>query len=245
MENVRVEQRQRMIATVCVPWRPSPSRMKPYDRVRRFWAETFPDWPVITEDSDTEIFSASQARNNAVRKAATEIVVVADADTIPDADNVVRAVADPTGVTWPYTTWRLIPAEYADRPLDEFPRAPALIDPHAIGGVMVTTVDEYWRLGGQPEEFHGWGYEDRAFQYVAQALSECRRIPGAAYSIDHQADSPGWSRELLTPNAGLVKLYQIAADKPRLMREIVDTPYERRKYVTLPENDPLIGRYWG
>ncbi|MBV8292080.1 MAG: glycosyltransferase family 2 protein, partial [Mycobacterium sp.] len=57
--------------------------------MRRFWAETFPDWPVITEDSDTEIFSSSQARNNAVRKAATEIVVVADADTIPEADNVV------------------------------------------------------------------------------------------------------------------------------------------------------------
>ena len=218
--------------------------MKPYDRVRRFWAETFPDWPVITEDSDTEIFSLSQARNNAVRKAATGIVVVADADTIPEADNVVRAVTDPTGVTWPYTTWRLIPAEYADRPLDEFPRIPALIDPHATGAVMVTTADEYWRLGGHPEEFHGWGYEDQAFKYVAQTLSECRRIPGAAYSIYHQADSPAWTRDV-TRNMGLVKPYLIAADKPELMREIVDTPYERRKYVTLPDDDPLIGRYWG
>jgi N-terminal domain of galactosyltransferase len=233
-----------MIATVCIPWRPSPSRMKPYDRVRRFWAETFPDWPVITEDSDTEIFSLSRARNNAVRKAATEIVVVADADTIPEADNVVRAVADPTGVTWPFTTWRLIPAEHVDTPLDEFPRIPTLIDPHATGGVMVTTADEYWRLGGHPEEFHGWGYEDQAFQYVAQALSECRRIPGAAYSIDHQADSPAWTRDV-TRNAGLVMLYRIAADKPQLMREIVDTPYERRKHITLPENAPLMGRYWG
>jgi len=231
-----------MIATVCIPWRPSPSRMKPYDRVRRFWAETFPDWPVVAEDSDTEIFSLSRARNNAVRKAATEIVVVADADTIPEADNVVSAVTDPTGVTWPFTTWRLIPAEYADRPLDEFPRIPALIDPHATGAVMVTTVDEYWRLGGHPEEFHGWGYEDQAFRYVAQTLSECRRIPGAAYSIDHQADSPASTRDV-TRNADLVKSYLIAANKRQLMREIVDTPYERRKYVTLPEDDPLIGRY--
>ena len=233
-----------MTATVCIPWRPSESRMKPYERVRRFWAERFPDWPVIAEDSDTEIFSASRARNNAVRKAATEIVVVADADTIPEADNVVRAVADPAGVTYPFTTWRLIPAEYADRPLEEFPRIPALIDPHATGGVMVTTTDEYWRLGGQPEEFHGWGYEDQAFKYVAQALSEWRRIPGAAYSIDHQADSPAWTRDI-TRNAGLVRPYRIAADKPQLMREIVDTPYERRKYVQLPEADPLIGRYLG
>jgi hypothetical protein len=217
--------------------------MKPYDRVRRFWAETFPDWPVITADSDTEIFSLSQARNNAVRKAATEVVVVADADTIPEADNVVAAVSDPTGVTWPFTIWRLLPAECAERPLNEFPLIAGLLDPHVTGGVMVTTVDEYWRLGGHPEEFHGWGYEDQAFRYVVQALSEGRRITGTAWSIDHQADSPAWTRDV-GRNAGLVVPYRIAADKPELMREIVDTPYERRQYVTLPE-DPLIGRYWG
>ena len=63
---------------------------------------------------------------------------------------------------------------------------------------MVTTRTEYWRLGGQPEEFVGWGYEDTAFQFVVFTLSTFRRMPGIAFSIDHNdvdggADTPGWS----------------------------------------------------
>jgi hypothetical protein len=141
-------------ATVCIPWRPSPSRLKPYEKVRQYWAENFPDWEVVTADSDTEIFSLSQARNNACRQATTGVVVFCDADTIPPTEGVITAVNDPVGITWPHKIWRLIPPEYAEKPFEEFPDARILVEhPNGLGGVMVCTTEEFWRLGGQPEEF--------------------------------------------------------------------------------------------
>jgi hypothetical protein len=233
-------------ATVCIPWRPSPSRMKPYDRVREFWAKNFPTYPVITADSDTEIFSLSQARNNAVRQAETEVVIVADADTLAPVAGVKAAVKDPTGVIWPHMTWRLIPAEYAERPFKDFPTAPTVIEyKDGLGGVMVTTTKEYWRLGGQPEEFLGWGCEDCAWQMVVSTLSIFRREPGIAYSIDHNdaggnADTPGWSRDG-NRNLPMLAPYRAAAGRPWLMREIIRKQTDPIKVAL--ENDPLAGRY--
>lgn len=227
-------------ATVCIPWRPSPSRMKPYERVREFWAQHFPTYPVITSDSNTEIFSLSEARNNAVRQAETDVVIVADADTLPPIAGVKAAVKNPVGVIWPHTTWRLIPAEWVDKPLKDFPQAPAVIEyADGLGGVMVTTRDEYWRLGGQREEFRGWGCEDCAFHLVVTTLSTFRREPGIAFSIDHndaggKADTPGWSRDG-DRNLSLLAPYRAAAGRPWLMREIIKQ--------THTENDPLAGRY--
>lgn len=185
--------------TVCIPWRPSPSRMAPFRRVMEFWRQT--GWPIITADSDSEIFSASQARNNAVRRAETETVVLCDADTFPPMDNVHTAVGDPAGVTYLHDTWRLIPADWADKPISEYPQAPVLKEfADSFCGAIVTTTSEYWRLGGQPEEFAGWGYEDTAFHFRVLTRSTFRRMPGITFSLEHNdpdgiADTPGWSRD--------------------------------------------------
>ena len=146
------------LATVVIPWRPSPSRLAPFARVQAFWQQHFPHWPIVTADSDTEVFSLSQARNNGVRQADTPIVVISDADTIPPPANVTAAVADPTGVCWPFTRYRVLAAEYIDVPFDELNAMPHLYEwggagPNGVGGCLITTVKEYWRLGGQPPEF--------------------------------------------------------------------------------------------
>lgn len=236
--------------TICIPWRPSPSRIKPYECVRRYWAQHFPDTPVVVADSTTEIFSLSQARNNAVRQAQTDTVLITDADTIIfPVDSIHTALSNPLGVCWPHRVWRLIPAEYADRPFDDFADAPALVDyPNGLGGCMVVTQKEYWRLGGHPEEFTGWGSEDKAFHLVTTTLSTFRRIGGIAYSIEHNerlrvADSPGWHRDSRR-NEDLLRPYEIAAGNPELMQallQIRDEPRERygdwrnRRGLTQPD----------
>jgi hypothetical protein len=218
--------------------------MAPYRKVRKFWRQT--GWPVVTADSDTEIFNLSKARNNAVRKAKTEVVIVADADTIPPLDSVITAVNTPIGVIWPHERWVLIPAEYAKRPFEDFPQAPTIIEyEKGLGGVMVTTAEEYWRVGGMPEEFEGWGFEDCAFHLIASTLSYFQRIGGTAYSINHndekdRADSPGWDRKgrHVSMNAGRIEPYMRAAGRAWLMREII-----KQRDEAPPENDPLAGRY--
>jgi hypothetical protein len=216
-------------ATICIPWRPSPSRIKPYEVVTRFWEENFPDWPIITADSnDPEgIFNVAQARNNAVRQAKSDVVVVCDADTIPPIDSARYAVADPVGVQWPHTIWRLIPAEWADKPIKEFPAAPPIIEHrYGLGGTIICTTEEWWQLGGEPEEFIGWGSEDRAFYLVVATLSTFRRIGGTAYSIEHndengRSDSLGWDRD--DHNDELVTKYIKAAGRPSAMRQLIMT----------------------
>ena len=228
--------------TVCIPWRASPSRMEPFRRVMDFWRQT--GWPIITADSDTEIFSLSQARNNAVRQAETDTVVICDADTIPPMDSVLAAVADPVGVTYPQTTWRLIPGDWVDKPISEFPKAPVLLEyTDSPCGIIVTTTTEYWRLGGQPEEFVGWGYEDTAFQLIVLTMSTCRRMPGTAYSIDHNdsdggADTSGWSRDA-SRNRKLIEPYRNAKGKKWMMRELIKI----HAAENTRENAPQLGRY--
>ena len=221
-------------ATVCIPWRPSPSRMKAFDRVMQFWERT--NWPVVTADSDTEIFSLAQARNNAVAKADTDVVVINDADTIPTMSNVLTAVADPVGICWPFTHYRLIDPKYLDTPFHRLPGAPHINtwDGEGIagvGGCIVATTDEYWRLGGSPPEFIGWGWEDTAFTYIVRTLSQAHRVDGNIYAFEHntgnngqyldtKADSPGWDRDNQR-NKTLAQPYYNADGRPWLMREIL------------------------
>lgn len=228
--------------TVCIPWRETPSRVAPYTKIREYWERFFPDWPVITADAGGEVFNLAASRNRAVEQALTEIVIVADADTVPPTESVRTAVADPVGVCWPHKTWRLIPADYAHRPFEDFPTAPTVMEyPDGLGAVMICTVGEYWRLGGQPEEFIGWGHEDRCFHAIVTTLSTHRRIGGIAYSIDHQADSPGWNRDGGKRNQRLARPYELANGRPWMMRELL-----RLRDEPPPEdNDPCVGRYAG
>jgi hypothetical protein len=186
--------------TVAIPWRQQLDRIKPYKRVTAFW--THHGFPIVTADSNpTLAFSLAEARNNAVAKVTTPLVIVADADTIPDIGAVHAALANENGVTWPFHQYRHIPNEYADK------------------ADLMTTFDEYWRLGGMDERFdRRWGYEDNAFHHVVTTLSTEHRIPGILFSFNHAAD-----REMThdNPNRHRADLYKYATQKPELMRELI------------------------
>jgi hypothetical protein len=192
-------------------------------------------WPIVTADSDTEIFSLPQARNNAVRRADTEVVVICDADTIPNLKNIRKAVADPTGICWPFTHYRILDPQYLSTPFSELHKCPIINtwDGEGIlgvGGCIVCTTKEYWRLGGQPPEFIGWGWEDTAFTAIVQTLSTVKRLPGNIYAFEHntnaekyigaKSDSPGWDRDN-SRNQHLLAGYQNANGRPWLMREVL------------------------
>jgi hypothetical protein len=230
------ELRKPLDATVCIPWRPSPARLAAFDRVQRFW-EMF-GWPVIAADSDTEIFSLAQARNNAVRMARTPVVVIADADTLVDPLNIMRAVADPVGIWWPFTKYRVLSPDYLNTPPDQLASCPYEntwdgAGELGVGGCMVCTRKEYWRLGGQPPEFIGWGWEDTAFTLIVRTLSRARRLRGSVYAFEHNkpvdesekylgavSDSPGWDRDI-ERNRALMAPYKRADRRAWVMRALV------------------------
>jgi len=252
------ELQRRLEATVCIPWRPSRSRKAAFKRVLDFWAMF--GWPIVTADSDTEVFSLAQARNNAVRQAETDVVVIADADTLCDPLNILRAVAEPVGVCWPFTKYRIIDRKYLDTPLHELAGVPFINTwdgdgVAGVGGCLVATKSEFARLGGQPPEFVGWGWEDTSFTAVVGTLSQVKRLVGHVYSFEHNkkprhstgsihdtyvgatADSPGWDRDV-ERNRELFQIYRVAQGRPWLMREVL-----KRRAGENP-HDPLNwGRY--
>lgn len=203
--------------TVAIPWRAQPDRIAAHTRIRRFWAHH--GFTVIEADSRAHApFSLASARNNAVRQVKTGQVIVADADALPDIGSVFTALQNTDGVTWPFTTYRHIPGDYADRadlmsaPIDrEYPRS--------VGGIFVTATAHYWELGGMDERFSPrWGYEDNAFHTVVATLSRAHRTPGLVFSFNHAADR---DQSEDNPNRHRAQLYRLAAARPELMRELI------------------------
>lgn len=244
------ELRPRLRATVCIPWRPSRSRMAAFARVQEYWAMF--GWPIVTADSDTKIFSLAQARNNAMRQAETDVVVLADADTLCDPLNVLRAVAEPVGICWPFTRYRILDLKYLDTPVHQLSSLPYINTwdgegALGVGGMIIGKRSEFIRLGGQPSEFHGWGWEDTAFTSVVTTLSRVKRLTGHLYSFEHntkaerytgaKADSPGWDRDV-SRNEKLFDIYRVAEGRPWVMRAVLV-----RRAADNPDDPLNWGRY--
>ena len=207
-------------AVVCMPWRPQPDRLAAHERVRKFWQHF--DFRVYEADSNqTRPFNLSHARNRAVKRAQAafaKVVIVADADAIPDIASVLAAVHDPVGVTYPYTTFKHIRGDWTDR-ADLLAAPVEQVYRNSVGGMFVTTVETYWDIGGMDERFEArWGYDDNAFAAAAETLSSIHRQPGMLLSFNHSAD-----RDMSTNNPNRIRnqLYQFARGNPALMRELI------------------------
>ena len=182
-----------LAVTVCIPWRPQPTRMGPYRKVRAFWEQT--GWPIVEADSDpTRHFNLAQARNNAVRQVDTEFVVVADADVIPKLENVYSALEGiGEEIIWPYTLHRYISGDWEGDPfeapvvqLDGMPPQPPEGYIEWTGSLYVARLTSYWRVGGFDERFTSWGGEDSCFRIAANTLVGVGRVNGPCISYNHE-----------------------------------------------------------
>lgn len=204
-------------ATVCIPYRATPDRVAAYKRVRAFWKHH--GFPVVTGDSGSDIFNLAASRNAAVRKAKTRNIIVADADTIPDIEQVYVALDTP-GITWPFAEYRHIPGECVKRsdlmlaPVDRYYSA-------SVGGLFVCSVDDYWAAGGMDERFshRSWGYDDSAFYLAARTFGLANRpADGIVFSFNHSAE-----RDMTddNPHKTRYQLYRMCDNRPDLMRELI------------------------
>lgn len=221
---------------VCIPWRSQPDREEAWEYVHRFWRAT--DYPVITADSQNDLpFHLSEARNNAVKGAQLSqtdhnpVIIVADADTVPELDVVKQAVEicrEDGHVVYPFTEYRYLSSDYllilnhGDPDVQISQLAPRSIKENSVGGLLVTNYWTYWNLGGMDDRFERrWGFEDNAFVAVADTLATVIRLPGVVYSFSHEVEGAGrdWSR--LNPNYWRNELYQHCYGNQKLMRELI------------------------
>ena len=213
-------------ATVCMPWRPQLDRIAAYDRCVRFWREN--GFDVVEGDSDPEqLFSRCQARNNAARKADTEVLIFADADTLPDDISQVAEAIDAVGpngnfdLAWPFTYYRPIPEDWVHK--SDLSTQPVHDEIEgSTGGIIVVRSDAFWRIGGWDERFVPgvWGFEDAAFAFAAVTLLRTTRLDGAVWSFDHP-DSVRRNLGDDNPNKARWQQYVDATFHPEAMRELI------------------------
>jgi hypothetical protein len=213
--------------TVIVPWRPAPSRVPAFEFVVDWYARLLPEFRVQTIDTDDDVFVLAACRNRGIAAHdPDEVVVVCDADTLPQPEPLRAAVAAARTsglVHLPYTEYRWLGRE-GDAQI-RAGVAPEDCDHElvigACSGVYVTTPRTWERHGGQDERFRGWGFEDAAWNLAHQALLGAPpvRHEGHVYALHHAAEVRAGAR--YEANAALMERYREAEGDPVAMAQLV------------------------
>ena len=215
------------MTVVVIPWRPQPSRLGALDAVVAWYRANLPDADIRLVDCLDDVFNLSQARNLGIASVEDpdEVVVIGDADTLPQRDSLFAAIegAGRSGrVHLPYDEYRWLGASgtaqfSAGTPLEE---CDFELVRGACSGVYVTTPRTWSSHGGQDERFRGWGFEDAAWYLAHETLlgEVPRREHGLVFALHHVAQPR--EGEQYDANAALMERYREASGDPVAMREL-------------------------
>lgn len=193
------------MTTVVIPWRDDGDRATGCRAVCTALRAAFPGAPIMLVDSGHEPFNRAASRNHGVRlvdafatmKPAPdphEVVVVSDADVIPDQQALLNAVnaAHDGRLHYPFVTCHYLTEAGTADVLAGGVLDPTQIEfmiPGAQGGLMVMLASAWSRAGGMDEQYTGWGYEDNAWhRSVTSALGDPVRHTGDLYHLWHPSD---------------------------------------------------------
>lgn len=148
-----------------------------FGHVLHWWKRHFPEAQICVGRNFDQPFNRGTARNDAYQQSTGQLLIVADADTMPTLTGVRDAIADvaeaqcwslPYGETRYYNLTQETTRYVLDRKLDRIPE-PTQFE-HKVtswAGCLVMTREAWETVGGYREDFTGWGYEDN---YMALKL---------------------------------------------------------------------------
>lgn len=188
-----------MKTVLVIPWRETPQRIKPLKKVLSWYEQNFPDFIVILSDSDGEKFNLSRARNLGVERAKelqADIIVLNDADTIPDKTEVLKQTIDAAMkdnlVHNPYTEYRFYDINNTNLYFqnNSFMSLPFYASYTSNAGIWVFKPSSWDMVGGMDEKFVGWGFEDTAFERAHEIIHGTKLIKhdGIIHAFDHERD---------------------------------------------------------
>lgn len=227
--------------TVLIPWRPQPSRLAAIDAVTTWYEHNFADVSIRLVDCDDELFNLARCRNLGIDgiEDNAEVVVINDADTIPQLEPLLEAIAAAASsglVHLPYTRyhWLGTPGTAQFTAGTSLEECDFELVNGACSGVYVTTPSSWWSHGGQDERFRGWGFEDAAWYVAHETLLEeaPRRHDGAVYALHHAAQAREGTQ--YDANAALMGQYRDARSSREAMRQLVAADATAEKARRLP-----------
>lgn len=176
---------------VVIPWREQPSRLPAFHAVCAWYEEH--GFRTTLVDTHHEPFNLSACRNAGVTNATAPVVVIGDADTIPEIGPLNEAIsaARTSGMTHlPYSlgNYRVL-MEYGSRQFfDGIPleRCNFASFAWSCSGVYVTTPAAWASHYGHDELFTGWAPEDHAWRITHETLlGPVPRHEGHVYALTH------------------------------------------------------------
>jgi cellulose synthase/poly-beta-1,6-N-acetylglucosamine synthase-like glycosyltransferase len=183
---------------IVIPWRAKADRVKGFNFVTEWYKNNLPNSEIILADSKDKPFSLSGSRNIGVLSAkemGADVVVINDADTIPQKDALMEAVFDCMNdnlVHLPYNQYKSLQIEGSKQLLRGLPAEQChyFEVPGACSGVYVCTPDTWFSHYGQDERFRGWGFEDAAWWSAHKTIlgHEPVRHEGSVYSLTHKSE---------------------------------------------------------
>ena len=205
------------MVTVVIPWRPQPSREWAFGVTADWYRRNLPDARLLPVDSGDPVFNLAQCRNLGVELADDDVVVIGDADTIPELEPLLSAIDGARSsalVHLPYTRYHWLGATGTA----QFAAGGALADSDhelvmgACSGVYVAAPETWRSHGGQDERFRGWGFEDAAWYLAHQTIlgSPPVRHEGRVYALHHTAEQREGPQ--YDANAALMERYRAAAN---------------------------------
>lgn len=165
--------------SVVIPWRTDSGHRERLmqwttDRWRKLYERE--DIEVLLSDSGDKTFSRGKSRNYGARISIGDVIVVADADTVPMKNSVDEAVEIARTGRWCLAYEEGKYYNLAEGPSEVLLASPSDVDieepiegsyEHKLtswAGMLVVPRDAFDVHGGYDERFVGWGWEDNAFQ---------------------------------------------------------------------------------
>jgi hypothetical protein len=178
-----------------IPWRATPSRLKPLQAVLDWYQTNLPDIEIFYSDRPGERWNAAASRNDGVKRAQEahcDVVIINDADTLPEIEPLLESIEQCKTdglVHSPYRKCKYIDIEmselyYAGKDIKLLKHT--LFTP-ATGGIWVCTPETWWSLYGMDEKFQQWGPEDAAFDISHRIIKGVPLVPheGSIYCLGH------------------------------------------------------------
>jgi hypothetical protein len=198
-------------------------RGKIFEAIRERVESLYPFDEVLIVDSGHQPYNRAASRNLIVKRAIeSDVVVVCDADSIPEEKPLREAIDGAYGSSLfhiPFQTVRVLSSSRVRRLPDNLKSVREIYRyGPSFGGCYVVRPQLWWDVGGMDERIVGWGYEDEIFLVATTTFSgKYVSHPGNLYTFNH---SRGPDLDSRPPNGALRDSYNENIGNKEKIREI-------------------------
>ncbi|MEK5301605.1 galactosyltransferase-related protein [Bacillus sp. FSL R10-2201] len=204
-----------------------------FNWVKDFYNRLLPEAEICVGCCNTNLFSRSQAVNNAARKATGDIFIIADADIVYDPVLINEAINLLDNHAWivPYSDIQYITEDSTKKLLNTEVIWPIKLElelnpfnayiGNITGGLVIIPRKHFESVNGFDQRFLGWGGEDDAFTFSVNTIcGHFKRLDRSIYHLWHPPvkaiGNPHYEM-----NYSLYTRYAHASNNPEIMRQLI------------------------